>query len=1105
MSTEEFCLAQHLQGCISANVPLVLFIGTEVREISKEIIDFPWSCVVTTQAYSDLAVLFREEGIREVEELDNLAALENRRALSRRNLRFIHLFNTNETVPGKRNRRAKDILKIIAELVRSSFGSLIIIGYNFKDKKELPSDYLADILYNARRNSVFMFSTPSWAEDENLQDIVNSGILFPFENSLEDHLKKIGLVEENEEDELNFGENDNILFIENKPVSIDKTQLFATQSFATLLSSAEMNAIEVPVELQREYFSKFLTESVSRPMWFGYKYNFNLQRTFEKELNDRVENALKNVDDRESQGLFVVSGQTGSSKSIALAHLAFNIYHKKKYPVIFIFDKNISFKEGEGNFNALEKLVHLLENKGARTVLIIWDNSAAYTDPIPGAQRLLRGLRRRGRQCVLICSAYMVINTMSEEFKNKGIRIERINTEINLSEKETRQLRQNVLQFGSIDASQYDTWVRSEENQNLLTLLYSLFTETLGNPLADGVGTEVSQTADTFLNFLSNHNGEFPKSINSMAYHLRNAGLAVHKNSYWEENLRSREFKEFFQIIAVASQFGIEMPLQFALSVSGLGKLENGFLYTIRMLQMVPSLRLPERSEDSRSNYGQSILFRTPLEARLYLERGVTAEDEINLVVKLIDTLHDEHRYMEAIVLELLIRTMGPNSPLRKKEIQIERIYKYQPYYDRIIDALSRMRTERKVIIPRLMCQEVSWIREVFGKYSNISDSERIKKLNEAIDIAERALNKIKPGILSGEEQITQNNLIVEKATSVWQIYQLERKGNDRLQELPYNYDQYRNALENIIYSMPDNGYAYNALMKLFIGMYETLNNTEYTINELSNILSMLDSHENIMGDIAYEEEFIRHKKDILQFVSNDDVEIYLLKLIENQRPSGLYLWAKRRLMTEDINLDERVPTEKHVVLKEIASFFTRYMGMVKAHGGCLFLLLRLKWQLFNGSPIFEKEKQVTRMSRQQWQELAEICRGGTYSHGSVAHLLYISALVEAQVGNYRGSLVKQEELQRTTWLPPRSTYVWHILCEEDGSPRLFSGRIEKRETALRIINVRETGNNSMRIDKKIFSNIHSLHVLEPIGTFNDIEIGLNFKGFQAFRKLRGN
>ena len=170
-------------------------------------------------------------------------------------------------------------------------------------------------------------------------------------------------------------------------------------------------------------------------------------------------------------------------------------------------------------------------------------------------------------------------------------------------------------------------------------------------------------------------------------------------------------------------------------------------------------------------------------------------------------------------------------------------------------------------------------------------------------------------------------------------------------------------------------------------------------------------------------------------------------------------------------------------------------------------MLLRLKWQLFNHSPIFEHEKQFTQMNISQWKELADLCQGNCLStQGNTAHLLYISALAEAQIGNYNESLSMQDKLNRVEWMPPRSTYVWHILSNEDGTPKFFNGRVEARDNFLRIADVREKNNNTLRISRTVFArSLHALQLNQPSGTYDDIEIGLNFKGFQAFRKLKGN
>lgn len=1104
MSNEnKFNLKQHLQSCISENIPILLFIGRGMMTLKKEIIDFPWSCVMTTQSGSELAVQFRKEGTREVEELETLAQLENRMLLSRRQLKFVHLFGEPKSNLSRRKRvlAAETMLKFIASWVRSSFGLLLIIGYDTNDADEFPSDRFAEILDQARQKTAFIFASPV-ENDANFQESIESKTLISSDLPLEEFLRGFFPQEEdNEEEVAYFAENESVLFVNNKPISIDKAQFFDTQGFATLLSSDEMDAVKIPDTLQRAYFSKFLSESVSRPMWFGYEHEFNLEREFEKKLNQKVESALKEVNDRESKGLIVVSGQTGSSKSISLAHLAYSVYFKKVYPVIFIYDKNVSLKYNDRNFNALEKLVLFLEKKGARTVLIIWDNSSAYTDPIPNARYLLQGLRRRGRQCVLVCSAYMVTRARNTEALNKGIKIEEIETEIDLSEEEALQLRKKVLKFGAVEASYYDTWVKKENNKNLLALLYNLFTETLGNHIANGVSREVYQTAEVFLEYLTSESQIPFKSVNSMAEALQRAGINVSSNPDQKKKLCSSQVKEFLKIIAVVSQFGIEMPLQFALLVSGLEEFENNFQDTIRALQMIPFLRLPERLEDNNSSYGQSVMFRTPLEARLYLEKSSNAKEEIDIVVKAIDSLQEDNKYMEARTLELLIRMMGPNSPWLKSREQSASVVKYKSYYDCIVKALSRMRAERKVYIPRLMCQEVCWIREVYGKSEYLLSQERIKKLQEAIDISNNALNEIR-NEKAGEDLVTRNNLIVERATSAWYIHNLLKKEKNGFQDLPYSYDEHRRELKKVIRSAPDNSYAYNALMKLFISMYMA-NRTTAAVSDLSDILSILESNEYIMGDVACNEEFVLHKAEILGFVSDERVKEFLDELIRLRNPSGLYLLLRRRLMMENIDLDTQVPKEKYSIIKDIITFLNKNMDMVKEHEVCLFTLLRLKWQLFNGTPIFEKEKQTTRISKQQWEELAEISRGVTPGEQYPAQLLYIFSLVEAQVSNYGRSLAYQKLLQKAPWLPPRSTYVWHILSEEDGTPRRFSGRIEKNETSLRITNVKEVKKPKLEIPEKVFArNIHSLQVNEAAGTFDDFEIGLNFKGFQAFRNL---
>lgn len=1112
-----------LRRIFNSNTPLVLYIGRKQTTLSPAVINYPWNCIVTTRQNDGLATKFLEENKRKVEELFTHQQVDEKVALSQRYLKFVHLFGNDHTVlPRIKKNNAIEMLKLVASRMRSGFGSLVIIGYDPTDEEELPFERLADVLDGMRKNSVFIFEpSASLSADEDFLAAVDDGQLMTFDSALEyslDQLTTLDGTEDQDDDGASFTEESNIFFINGKLASVEANDLFYTQGFAKLLTTAELGDLAVPPTLRKEYFSKFLMESTYAPMWFGYENEFNVHRHFENELYKKVTAALKNIEDRESQPLIVLTGQTGNSKSIALAQLAYKIYQKRTYPVIFINDKNVSLKYGSGNFNALEQLIHLLERKGARTVLLIWDNSAAYADPIPEARQLLRALRRRGRQCVLVSSAYMLFERKLEGSQMGGVKVDQVVVDIDLKQEEADELRNKTLKLGSISPEQYDAWQEREHGKNLLVLLYRLFMNILGEPIAQGVSNEVNQTTQTVLDPLTdNFAFDKPETLNGLAVHLIKAGLRPRNENKDEATQPDERAKveKLLHLVAIASQFGVDLPLYFVATVAGLQHWENNFSI-IRSLYSIPFLRLPEAPDIDGQNYGLSIGFRTPLEAKLYIEKSVPMEEEADFVVELIDALSDEYRNMEAKALDLLIRTIGPNSPLHKQYEWAEKIRAFKPHYPRIIEALSRMRTTRKILVPRLMCQEVTWLREVYGKDYSLPTNVRKEKLAEAMYIADGALKKIIPGKFAQEEQITRNSLIVERATSAWQIHMLRQaeSGTNELVGLAFDYSIHYEALKEVIRSAPESSYAYNALLKLFIEMYKNSPSAEYRVNELGNILELLDSFEYMMDEASNNEEFIEHKNDIMAFISDDAVERHIDELIARGKSAGLFLLGKRRLQAANIDLDVSVLQDQHNTLTDIVDVFENHQNLVKDHAGSLYMLLRLKWHLYNHSPIFASEKQFTSMSQDQWEELAKICRSYSLSvqaQGNIPHLLYIFALVEAQTGNYNGSLNMQDKLNKVLWLPSRSNYVWHILSNDNGESKLFSGRVEQQQasagmryTKLQVLDVRETGNDARKINKPVYArNLQALQINKPSGTYNDFEIGLNFKGFQAFRKLK--
>lgn len=138
-------------------MPLVLYIGRKLQELSEVVINFPWSCVVTSQPGSDFAVKFREENKREVEELKTVTQIDDSVTLSRRYLKFINIYDADNTeeLRRRKNKNAAEMLKLVTSRMRSGFGSLVIIGYDPTDEEELPSEKLTEIFDSMRKGSAF--------------------------------------------------------------------------------------------------------------------------------------------------------------------------------------------------------------------------------------------------------------------------------------------------------------------------------------------------------------------------------------------------------------------------------------------------------------------------------------------------------------------------------------------------------------------------------------------------------------------------------------------------------------------------------------------------------------------------------------------------------------------------------------------------------------------------------------------------------------------------------------------------------------------------------------------------------------------------------------
>ena len=150
----------------------------------------------------------------------------------------------------------------------------------------------------------------------------------------------------------------------------------------------------------------------------------------------------------------------------------------------------------------------------------------------------------------------------------------------------------------------------------------------------------------------------------------------------------------------------------------------------------------------------------------------------------------------------------------------------------------------------------------------------------------------------------------------------------------------------------------------------------------------------------------------------------------------------------------------------------------------------------------------ITRMSQNTWRELLYICNefivrfchGTEGIHQLAKNIKYIKALCLAQLYQYTDSITVLNSIEEDSTLGLRRVFTKHMLCEPDGTPRKFTGKLGKYDEVSR--------SGSVFIDEFGKSSIyyHGPHMrtsnLKEGVVFKDIEIGYSNIAPKAFREI---
>lgn len=1100
--------------------PSVLFIGNKYKTLNSKVLNYKWNSVVTTNCEMTLAAFLRNDGrsVRDIVSINDMQA----NLMDRKKLHIIRLFGENYPQDDIDDLMVDDIMDqaviMLTRMVEIIKRNGIILIEDFEEScfthKELRKALKG--LY-CNQHQVYIFGCKN--RDAYINALESQGIAIIIEDSINTFFDDF--FQEDNTVDFQMSDKSVQIYIESDknmtPVLLERRDLLETDSFATLLNVGLINEIKIPQNMYKDYFYMFLKNSVREPQWYGYNYGFNIHRSYEEDLYKKVKRGLENVGKANNKPLLVV-GQTGTGKSISLAAVAYKIFNEKKFPVVYINDPDINFyssveykhkelhRKGAPTFNALDALLEKLENLGAKAIFLVWDTSS-YSTGREKSYRLYQALLARGRKVYLLSTAYELSNSHNEssvedDYVEESVMDKKFvecHATVNIST-ETDQLRDILVKRCHMPEKNVNSIVDYyvKNCTNYLSMFYQAF-DILRGDLSKGVFKEASANLRDLDKILeegyripTSVNNIFAIALKKIENELIRAGILDNvADDQMDDKVKLEISKDdFVKCIAVCSQFKLKVPYDFALRILG--------SYNEQIIRTLAQSTFFVISQDYYENY--EISLRTPLEAFMYISaKNMTVNDEIACIVKMLELMKPSGGYgqqQEVRLCEKIIRIFGPNNTENRN--------KYKCGYAEIINALRKLREERDIWEPILISQEITYLREYYGRDEKLDISKRIKTLEEAVEIADKALEKNQYcGIPMG----IRNTIIVESANSKLLLCQLKETNDSLL------FKELRRDLREVIrYDSLD----YHAYVTLLKGSIIEYRNEDDTIRRLELLESMCSVADEIMfenPDVANSEYFQRKVTEIYSLLDdNATVRSYVDELVSNGSSAGLYVLIRKMLLNNHVDFKRSIQNEmQEKACQDVYNIFQdeRYKLVLDESEPCQYILLNVVWLMNNKEPIYlDGECWMTRMQDHVWRELLEICNNYIMRfcndtddiHQLAKNIRYIKALCLAQLGQYSDSLSVLKSIGEDSALGIKRVYTKHILCNENGIPKKFVGRLGKYDQVSRsgVVYIEEFGKTPI-----YYHGPHMKSSELVQGTvFDDIEIGYSNISPKAFREI---
>jgi len=983
------------------------------------------------------------------------------------------LFNRTvlaEAVPTTRVQLAKRknfATLMLSKLIESMtpIDTLCIYGWDAKTDP-LDSEKLYGALSELQSEQCYLFDSDKNIDDEYINALITQKIIHPIRAHLpyfiEDNYSNLGS---------NVGiDSDFESFIKLNDITLelDHSIKRKIKSFGHILEDSDFYITKEEVARKGEQLSDFLYDSSRNPHWKAYPLNLDFLRDFVPLLKNKVlALASKN---KVSTSPIILSGPTGTGKSIGLGRLCYELYKEERFVILHIQKATDNF-----DFRVLNDICEWVEGVTNSITVICWDGMLS----IENYENLSNYLSNKGRKQIVIGTTYKSDLETSELYFEAGYSFSQ-QEKIRFNSYITPLVKDKKILVNPLESAKDDDDFESA----FLVSLYRLLPDSRFN-LTSGIVNEAIHTQD-YLRKAIQTSEIFAESAIEIAF--KNA-LSSTKDlpnlTASNVTLESINFNDIVSSIMIFGQFGVETPIEILMRYYPKLKVSN-------FGEILSKIDIIKWTENTRGDV--FLAPRNTLEAEIYCKRVIKKKElHIEHLLGFISVV-EEKSYYRSVEVDFcinIVKSFGPNG---SKQSQ------YEDFYLEISQSIGALIKNKKIKNSRLMLQQSNLCRE-YGRRKfekSVYNSEYLEILQDALIVIERGIeieeNKHR-GVqrrntallpLFGEQTsilgTIANQIANKNINNVTDInFHIEKAMESAKSALQYNISNYV-SLDSIAWIALD-----------YAKRQKTLSTEQ--LSTLVRAIAVFDEHSVTEFEPRYKSSYLKRKLDLSNLANEKSVEASVLKELLIVSPSDFHYYKILKILN-GVDIDE--PLTDSEDLKKIIKVLS-YFDETKDFPHDSFILnvmkLKLFWLSQHRKPLLQGEREVVLKGEGFWEEITALTLKVIKSSGNSNKFVYdfVLAVSLFNLGSYADADKIFKELERNSPYMAGARRVFKsFLLSDSSGPISFSGEVTSISGA--------SNKGLVYIDKlgtsvPIMKNEFSIDESDVDSILNDLHVSFNFRG----------